>query len=168
MRTLFRTGWSVSRALSLMVALVAVPARADMFGGDLPLLGGLVAQTAQTVTTLGETLATLRQSYEEAKRVAGYADDAYRAFKSFQSYSAELFAGGVGQGLETAYPDVAYFRRQASGVEPWARGSGELQRLVKLCIGGPAGSCGDFQEAINYQQAREALASTFGTAPSGA
>jgi len=168
MRTLFRTGWSVPISLALVVAVVAVPARADMFGADLPLLGGLVGQAAQTVTTLGETLTTLRRSYEEAKRVAGYADDAYRAFQSFQHYSAELFARDVVQGLETAYPDVAYFRRQASGVEPWARGSGELQRLVRLCVGGPAGSCGEFQEAVSYQQAREALASTFGTAPSGA
>ncbi|HEY8211330.1 MAG TPA: hypothetical protein VIG99_27790 [Myxococcaceae bacterium] len=151
-----------------MIALVAAPARADMLGGDLPLLGGLIAQTAQTVTTLGETLSTLRQSYEQAKRVAGYADDAYRAFQAFQGYSAELFAKDLVQGLETAYPDVGYFRREASGAGPWARGSGELQRLLRLCIGGPTGSCGEFQEAVSYQQTRQALAETFGTGPEGA
>src|SRR5262249_35778991 len=142
MRPLSLRGRSIPVSFILVLAFVAAPARADMLGGDLPLLGGLVAQAAQTGTTLGETLSTLRQSYEEARRVAGYADDAYRAFQAFQGYSAELFARDLVQGFETAYPDVAYFRREASGAGPWARGSGELRRLIRLCIGGLAGSCG--------------------------
>lgn len=168
MRRIPRSLWTLLTLLALCVALTATPARADLFGADLPLLGGLVAQTVQSVQHLSETLGTLRQSYEEAKRLAGYADDAYRAFQQFKDYSAEMFARDLLNGFETAYPDIGYFRRQASGAGPWAQGSGELQRLVRLCVGGEDPACGQFREAVSYRQAREALARTFGTAPEGA
>jgi hypothetical protein len=42
----------------------------------------LVTQAAAQLTQLAETLHTLRQTYEETKRVAGYADDAIQSFSS--------------------------------------------------------------------------------------
>lgn len=151
-----------------LLVLVATPARADPFGADIPFLSGILVQASQSVLTLGQTLTTLQQSYEEAKRVAGYADEAYRAFQQFQHYNAELFARDVVSSFENAYPDIGYFRREASNAGPWARGSGELQRLLTLCLTGPAGSCGQFQERISFQQTQQALAQTFGQAPQGA
>lgn len=155
-------------ALALCLALLPTPARADVFGADIPVLGAILVQAAQTAATVTQTLTTLRESYEEARRLAGYADDAYRTFQAFQDYNAELFARDLVTSLEAAYPDVAYFRREASHAGPWARGSGELQRLVTLCLSGPAGSCARYQEALSLQQTRRALAETFGIAPEGA
>jgi hypothetical protein len=155
-------------AVAICASLIAMPARADLFGADIPLLGGLVTQTVQSVQHLAETVSTLRKSYEEAKRLAGYADDAYRSFEHFKDYTAEMFVRDAVLGFETAYPDISYFRREASGAGPWAQGSGELQRLVRLCVGGADAACGEFREAVSYRQTRDALEETFGPAPPGA
>ena len=162
----------ISRAfgpgLALLCLLAAQTARADPFGGDIPILTGILVQATDQVTRMSETLATLRSTYEDARRVAGYADDAYQAFNEFQHFNAELFRQDVTRSLEMAFPDVGYFRRQASDTGPWAKGSGELQRLITLCLTGGTAGCTQVQEAITLQQARDALSSTFGTAPEGA
>ena len=160
-----------SQALRLGLALfclVAPAAHADVVGADIPFLSGILIQTTEQVAHMAETLSTLRRTYDDARRVAGYADDAYQAFNEFKSLNAQLFRQDLSQSLDTAFPDIAYFRRQASDAGPWAKGSGELQRLVTLCLLGTAAGCTQFQEAISLNQARDALASTFGAAPDGA
>jgi len=151
--------------LALLCLVAAQTARADPFGGDIPILTGILVQATDQVTRMSETLATLRSTYEDARRVAGYADDAYQAFNEFQHFNAQLFGQDLTRHLETAFPDIGYFRRQASGAGPWAKGSGELQRLITLCLTGGTAGCTQVQETLSLQQARDALTSTFGTAP---
>ena len=159
---------AIALALALLVLCAAPLARADVFGADLPILSGLLIQATDQVTRMTETLGTLKKTYDDARRVAGYADDAAQAFNQFRNFNAQLFRQDLAQSLETAYPDIGYFRRQASDAGPWARGSGELQRLVSLCFTGGRTGCTQLQEAISFQQARDAVSSTFGLAPEGA
>jgi len=100
--------------------------------------------------------------------VAGYAEDAVNAYNYFKAYNANLFKRDVQQSFEASYPDIGYFRREASGAGSWAYGSGELQRLLRLCLTGASGSCRPLQEAMSVQQTRDALTATFGRAPVGA
>ncbi|RKG67819.1 hypothetical protein, partial [Corallococcus terminator] len=81
--------------LILLTATYPMPARADFFGGDLPLLTTLVAQSFEQVATLTETLSTLRESYDEAKRLASYAAEARDEFREVQSVGAKVFSGDV-------------------------------------------------------------------------
>ncbi len=154
--------------LALFVFTAAQAAHADPLGGDIPILTGILVQATDQVTRMTETLATLRRTYEDARRVAGYADDAYQAFNQFQSFNAQLFRQDLARSLETSFPDIAYFRRQASDTGPWAKGTGELQRLITICLLGTGAGCTQIQEAISLKQAREALVTTFGAAPEGA
>lgn len=151
----------------LVFAVGMQTAHADLLGGDLPLLTAIIANTTQQIQQLAETISTLRKTYDEAKRVAGYADDAYQAFKNFQNFSGQVFAQNLEQALETAFPDLGYLRREASRTGPWAQGTGELQAIVRYCIqtGATGFSCAEAQEAITLKQARSALAATFGTTP---
>lgn len=169
-----------SRHRPLIAALAGVmafgvglrSAQADFWGGDIPLLSMIVTNTTQQITRLGEALGTLKQTYDETHRLAAYADDAVKTFNSFKSYSLELFRQDVTQALEASYPELGYFRRQASGSGPWAQGTGELQRLVSYCVrailnGEKDGAgCAQLQETISLSQARSAITSTFGTMPS--
>src|SRR5216683_4930984 len=117
----------------LVFCLGVETAYADLFGGDLPLLSAIVTNTAQQLTKLGDTLSTLRKAYEDAKRVASYADDANRAYQHFSHYSGQMFRDDVTRSFESAYPDVAYFRREAAhGAQ--MEGSGELGRLLTYCV----------------------------------
>jgi len=159
---------SISLAVALIALCMSSRARADAFGADLPLLSAILVQTTDQVTRMAETLGTLKKSYDDARRVAAYADDAYQAFNQFRSFNVQLLGQNVTQTLTAAYPDIGVLRRQASDTGPWARGTGELQRLVSLCLGGGTAGCAQFQEAISVSQAREALSSTFGLAPGSA
>lgn len=146
-------------------------AYADFWGGDIPLLGMIVTNTTQQLTKVGETLGTLKRTYDETRRLAAYADDAVKTFNAFRSYSLELFRQDVTQALESSFPELSYFRRQASGTGAWAKGTGELQRLVSYCVravlsGEKDGTgCAQLQETLSLQQARSAITSTFGTVP---
>src|SRR5712692_6073576 len=112
---MLRKKQSVSFVAGFLVFCLGVQAAwADFFGGDLPLLTAIVTNTSAQLTKLGETLSTLRKSYEDAKRVASYADDAYQAYQHFSQYSAQMFRDDVTRSFESAYPDVAYFRREAA------------------------------------------------------
>jgi len=158
---------STSTASALIVALVAAPAFADLWGADLGPLSTLVSQAATQIAQIADTLSTLRKTYDEAKRVAGYADDAVKSFKAFQKSGAEMFRDGADSALDRAFPDLAYFRSEASRTGPWAQGTGELQLMVSYCVrGGLTGpGCTQVQEALTLKQARSALSATFGTTP---
>lgn len=144
-------------------------AYADVWGGDIPLLTSLVATTTDQLKKASETLDTLRKTYDSAKRVAGYAEEAYQAYQHFSQYSAERFGQDALGALDTAFPDVSYFRREASRTGPWAQSTGELQSLVAFCFSGltkgKKGTCIELQQALTLRQAREAIQGTFGVAP---
>ncbi len=148
----------------LVFCLGVETAYADLFGGDLPLLSAIVTNTAQQLTKLGDTLSTLRKGYEDAKRVASYADDANRAYQHFSHYSGQMFRDDVTRSFESAYPDIAYFRREASS-GPQLDGSGGLGRLLSYCISGRNGNqCVALQQALSLQQARDNITTVFGPA----
>ena len=150
---------------TLVFCLGLQTAHADLFGGDLPLLSAIVTNTAQQLTKLSETLSTLRKTYDEAKRVASYADDAYKAYQHFSHYSAQMFKDEVTHSFENAYPDLAYFRREASS-GPQIDGSGGLGRLLSYCLSGKNGSqCVELQLALSLQEARNNISTVFGPAP---
>src|SRR5712692_5430612 len=131
---MLRKKQSVSFVAGLLVFCLGLQAAwADFFGGDLPLLTAIVTNTSAQLTKLGETLSTLRKSYEDAKRVASYADDAYQAYQHFSQYSAQMFRDDVTRSFESAYPDIAYFRREASR-GPQIDGSGGLGRMLNYCL----------------------------------
>ncbi len=162
------TTWVAALVSMILILGVAPAAVADLFGGDLPLLSGILAQATQAATALGSALDTLRRTYQDARRVAGYAEDAVAAYSHFKAYNATLFKQDVQQAFEASYPDIGYFRREVSGAGSWAQGSGELQRLTRLCLLGPSGNCRPLQEALSVAQTRDALDKTFGRAPKGA
>src|SRR5713101_6635798 len=150
---------------ALVFCLGVQTAYADLFGGDLPLLSAIVTNTAQQLTKLSETLSTLRKTYEDAKRVASYADDAYKAYKHFTHYTAQMFRDEVTHSFENAYPDIAYFRREAAS-GPQIDGSGGLGRLLSYCLAGRSGSqCVELQQALFLQQARDNIWTIFGPVP---
>src|SRR5947208_1754170 len=70
-------------------------AYADFFGGDLPLLTTIVGNTTTQIRQISDTLSTLRQTYDQAKRIAGYADDAYKAYQYFAGYNLQRFGQDV-------------------------------------------------------------------------
>jgi len=157
----------LARPLLLALTLVGIPlpARADIFGADVPVLVNLLANSFQELHTLQEGIKTARETYDETKRLAGYAQEAAQAFKGFQkSKGAALFSDNINAALDSAFPDLAYFRAEAARTGPWAQANGELGRLVRLCLSGGSGSCIQVQEALTLQSARASVSATFGTA----
>ena len=144
-------------------------AYADFWGGDIPLLTSLVATTAEQLQKASDTLDTLRKTYDSAKRVAGYAEEGYQAYQHFTHYSAQRFGEDALGALDTAFPDISYFRREASRTGAWAQSTGELQSLITFCFSGltkgTKGTCIELQKALTLRQAREAIQGTFGIAP---
>ena len=157
-----------SAASVAAVLLTAGPAYADLWGGDLPLLGGILATLGDTVAKASETISTLKKTFDETKRVVGFAEDAAAAYQHFSHYSAAMFSADLRGQLDAAFPDIAYLRTQASNTGAWTHGTGELQRLLVLCLTGVKVSCLQVQQVMTYQETRDALSKTFGTAPQGA
>ena len=158
---------AVVKALALPLVLLTagypLPARADFFGGDLPLLTTLVAQSFEQVATLMETLSTLRQSYDEAKKLASYAAEARDEFREVQSVGAKVFSGDVMSALDSTFPDLAYLRSEAAaGGEAWFHSNGEIAQTVRLCLS--QGTCAEVQAAQTLASARAALENTYGAA----
>src|SRR5260370_42185458 len=76
-----------------------------------------------------------------------------------------MFRDDVTRSFESAYPDVAYFRREAAhGAQ--MEGSGEFGRLLTYCLFRRSGNrCVELQESLSLQQARNTISSTFGAPP---
>lgn len=148
---------------ALAIALTAQTARADVFGADLPLLTTLLTNSFREIAELQSALQTAQRTYEETRRVAGYAQEAYEAFQAFRNLNGEQILGSFQAAMDQAFPEIGYFRQQASGTGPWAHSTGELQRMVTMCLSGPGGSCVQAQEALRTEDVRDSLALTFGT-----
>jgi uncharacterized phage infection (PIP) family protein YhgE len=152
---------------AIAAAALVLPgvAHADMFGGDLPLLTGILTQATSTVSQLSSMLQAAKASYDQMKQMAGYAADAADAYRQFTQLNSALFKGDLAGTLEQAFPEAAALRdeasRDASG--GWLQGNGQLRRMVNLCVS--TGNCAQAQDALSFDQTRRALSTAFGLAP---
>src|SRR6476659_5061882 len=136
-------------------------AHADLVGADVPVLSGILVQATQTVMSVNESLKTARESYEEFRRMAGYADEAARAYQEFSQLNARMFNGDLQGAFSEAFPEIASIRADAQQLA----GGGEMRRLIQVCL--QVGQCAQARAALTFQQTREALSALFGTAPEG-
>jgi hypothetical protein len=151
----------------VLVGVLAAPAAwADLFGGDIPLLGTLVTQGSQQLSTVTQLLRTANAQLTAAKTVVGYADEAKAAFQRFQTYSLSDFGDDVAALSGGAVP-VSEAERLVSGVSSWAPATGELRTVVRRCLtseGTGSSACAQMREAVTQADARAALGRTFGSA----
>jgi len=115
--------------------LIAYAARASFLGipdGDSASLIQLLVTSMRQLNTLNDQLGTIRQTYAETKKLAGYAEDAVAAF---QGLAKADFSDGV-QLLEDAVPNLRYFDREAHHLNSWTQGHGELIALLRSCMRG--------------------------------
>ncbi len=104
-------------AVVITVVTVGYGARAAAFmdfGGDV-LLADLLANSMKQLAVATESLAELRRSYDEVRKVADYADDAANAARSFQGYSAQRFGDRFLAEVDAVRPDVQRYREEALG-----------------------------------------------------
>ncbi len=151
---------------ALLVVLAAPAAWADLFGGDIPLLGTLVTQGSQQLSNAAQLIRTASEQLTAAKRLVGYAQEAKTVFQGFQHYSLADFGDDV-MGLSGGAVPVSDASRLVSGVGSWAPATGELRAVVRRCLaseGTGSAACRQMHDAITQADAREALSRTFGTA----
>ena len=104
-------------AAVITVVTVGYGARAAAFmdfGGDV-ILADLLANSMKQLAVATESLAELRRSYDEVRKVADYADDAANAARSFQGYSAQHFGDRFLSEVDSVRPDVQRYRSEALG-----------------------------------------------------
>jgi hypothetical protein len=152
-------------SIGVLIATLVSPAsaRADLWGADLGPLSTLVAQGVAEVGQAAETIAQLKQTYDETRKYVGMAQDAIDGFNEFRAFAESVYTKPE-RALESLMPDAAYLTRDLQSPQGWGQGTGELQRLVKVCLAG-TGDCAAFKEAVTAKQAREAISKTFSTAP---
>jgi hypothetical protein len=124
-------------AITALAVLFATPKAYAFLGiGDTSdvLLADLVVNGVKQLATLTETLGTLRKSYEEARRMASYAQDAYAIAASFQHFSIQRFGERLQSDLSDAYPDAMYYRDQMT-YGRWTTG-GRLAPYIRYCLNG--------------------------------
>jgi hypothetical protein len=147
------------------VLLLGAPAYADFWGGDIPILSGIFVQATEATVRLNESLRTARASYEEVRRLAGWAEEARDAFATFSKLNEEL-SGDLKSQFDIAFPDIGLVRDEAARLSSggrWTEAPGEFRRLLRICIAG--GRCHQAREALSVQQTRAALGGLFGAAP---
>jgi len=169
----FRTHWKVTLAAAVSLGSLLYGAKAAAFfdfGGNA-LLADLLANATKQLAVTTQSLAELRRSYAEVKKVSEYADDAAQAASSFQRLSGRGFGDRFQSQLDAAYPDLERFRRDAldtSGMagSPWALGTGALQRLSTYCLADASGgrpACADLRNDLEGKKVLAALSATFGS-----
>ncbi len=173
-RSLFLTAGLMTGAI-----LFATPSAYAILGvadtGDA-LLADLVANSIQQLATLSSTLTTARKTYDEAKRVTGYARDAYAIAASFQRFSVQRFGKRLQSDLENGYPDAAYYRDQMM-YGRWA-GGGRLAPFIRYCMNGTLGKnaagevvfnsdklCTQLRQELGTSQVLLMLGQVFGSVP---
>src|SRR4051812_2807553 len=116
----------------------------------------LLVTSMQQLNTLNQQLGTIRQTYSETKKLAGFAEDAVNAF---QGLARADFSGSL-QLREDPVPNLRYFDREAHPINSWTQGRGELNALVRACVHARQMQIAEMAEA---QQAQEPWAKTPGT-----
>ncbi len=168
-----RRYWKVGLAVVASLGSLLYGAKAAAFfdfGGNA-LLADLLANATKQLAVVTQSLAELRRSYTEVKRVAEYAEDAAQAARAFRRFSARELGKGFESQLDAAYPDLERFRRdalQASGMaeSAWARGTTTLQRLSTYCLADGSGgkpACAQLRSELEGQKVVAALSATFGS-----
>lgn len=153
---------AVGTLVLAMLLLHPGVAQASLFGEENGPLTALVAQGVLQLNQAAETFNQLKQSYEEARKYAGMAQDAIEGFQQFGQFADSVYRNPE-NALRAAMPDAEALTRDLQSPESWGRGTGELQRLVRVCLGG--GDCASFREAVTAKQARDSISKTFGTSP---
>jgi hypothetical protein len=160
-------------ALVFSAGSVLYGAKAAAFfdlGGDA-LLADILANTTKQLALMSQSLAELRRSYGEVKRVAEYGDDAASAARSFRSSSARRFGDGFQSDLDAVHPDLDRFRQEAlaasgMGGSQWGQGTGTLRRLTSYCLAeGGSGRrpvCVQLRNELENVKLLSALSATFG------
>ena len=150
----------------LLVLVAAPEASADLFGGDLPLLGTLVSQGAQQLATASQALRAVNEDVASAQRMVGFATQAQSLFSRFSASRVADF-GADNLGLLQGTPAVSDPSRLVSGVVPWASATGEMQSATRQCasdVGSSSSGCRQIHAAITPNEAQSALSRTFGPA----
>ena len=162
---------AVALTLSVSLTLGVRPAAADIAGADIPILLDLLVNSFTEIEQLRQQVRVARQTYDETKALVGYAQDAHRAFESYQKYSGEMFGADLLTTLDRSFPDLAYFHNelQTGGLLNAGENSGLRQKLV-YCAGSrfSGAECTEVHRAVTLGEARDAIALAFGTAPDGA
>jgi len=153
-----------SLVVAVLVAYLASPsvARASMFGEENTPLYALVAQGVEQIAQGAQQFAQLVEMVDQTRKYVGMAQDAVNGFKEFGAYADSIYKN-PGQALSTAFPDAETLTRDLTTPQAWGQGTGELQRLVRVCLSG--GNCASFREAVAAKQVRESISQTFGTSP---
>jgi hypothetical protein len=160
---------AVASATFFLAGLASTPAWADLFGGDIPLLGTLVTQGTQELQYAAQLIRTANEQLTAAKKIAGAVEDAKAAVARFQHSSVADFGDDV-LGLTGDAVPVTDGRRLVSGVSSWAPATGELRTLLRRCLSSESSgsqACRQMHAAITQEDARRALSQTFGAARTG-
>lgn len=154
-----------SAVASFFIALLLLQpgvARASIFGEENAALSALVTQGVAQITQAAETFTQLKQTYEETRRYVGLAQDAIDGFREFGEFADSVYRNPT-NALRSAMPDAEALARDLQTPQSWGKGTGELQRLVRVCLSG--GNCTAFREAVTAREARDSISRTFGTSP---
>jgi len=153
---------SATSVALLLFCLRSTDAHASLFGEENAPLTALVAQGVAQIDQAARTFAQLRQTYDETRKYVGLAQDAVNGFREFGAFSDSVFRDPE-HALASAFPDAAALSRDLQSPVSWGTGTGELQRLVRVCLSG--GDCIAFREAVTARQVRDSISKTFGTSP---
>lgn len=160
--------WSqVAAVLLCAVVLVGTPARADVWGGDVAVLSSILVQASHQVEVLTKQLDTIKNAYQETRKVAAAATDAYKTYQHFKTMTWADFGQEVSMAIDQAYPDVAYYRREAAGAgDGWGQATGgALEMQLAGCIGSagrPGANCAQIAQNFDMSKTRDALTAAFG------
>lgn len=160
--------FTVRRIASLLVVAALAsprPAHASMFGEENGPLYQLVTQGIAEFAQGAQSLQQMIQMYEETKKYVGMASDAVEGFREFGMWADSIFQQPE-NALYSVLPEAAYLRQELQSPESWGRGTGELQRLVRVCLSGQ-GQCAAVKQAVSAYDAQQSISDTFGTVPKG-
>lgn len=154
--------------LSLVLVMLLAfprPANASVFGEENGALTTLVAQGIAMLTQAAETFKQLKETYDETKKYVGMVQDAINGFNEFRAF-ADSIVRDPNSALANMLPDAAYLVRDIQSPSSWGQGTGELQRLVSVCLSGEGPVvCAQFHEVVTAAEAKAAISRTFGTTP---
>ena len=166
------SGRQLMALLLMAVLLVPSVSQASLFGEENGPLTALVAevaeqisQGAQTIKQLTDEYEQLKATYNETKKYVGMAQDAVNGFNEFRQFGDSVIKNPE-NALDALFPDERSLRADLVSPQNWARGTGELQRLIRVCLAG-GGKCAEFHQAVTAKMASDAISQTFGTAPAG-
>ena len=179
-RTTFRVLLAAVLSVTLSLGLGVGVAYADLWGADLPILTSILTTTLQQLDTATKSFETLGRTYQETKRMAGYAADARVAYEEIRAFSSGRLASSGLNALYRAYPELSYLQGESQyGYRTWGQGYGTLSPELQMCLremardavggtGAPfASACDEWRKAITGQRLEQDLRRTFGELPQG-